>query len=169
MCNGSAHENAPEQNSYGKSDQNKPASPAAQQNEKEKRKKNIELKFNAKGPGMRESGPAAQSEVLRKGQEFPERRHSLELAYRRRKKRVSQHNYQISGQNPERAAPVKLPDGERFPGDGTGEQLPANKVAAQDEEKVDANPPIPIDSKGQTKSEEARVINNDRNNGYRPQ
>jgi hypothetical protein len=45
--------------------------------------------------------------------------------------------------------------------------LPADQVTAENEEKVDTDPPEAINAAGQFESEKCRVINNDNNDGER--
>ena len=47
------------------------------------------------------------------------------------------------------------------------EQLPADQVTTEDEEKIDTDPAKTIDSAGKFESEKRSVINNDHDNGER--
>jgi hypothetical protein len=47
------------------------------------------------------------------------------------------------------------------------EQLPADQITAQDEEKIDSDPAEAINAAGQFESEKRRVIKDDNNDGKR--
>ena len=47
--------------------------------------------------------------------------------------------------------------------------MPADQVTAEDEEKIDSDPAEAINAAGQFESEKRRVINDDYNDGERPE
>jgi len=65
------------------------------------------------------------------------------------------------------AASEEAPKPDRFFACERGEQLPADQVTAEDEEKINTDPAEAINAAGQFESEKRRVINDDNNDGER--
>ena len=116
---------------------------------------------------MRERGPAVKRNVLDRQKKFPERLRHVGILAPRRQQKVNRQNDKISRHDPEDAASEEAPKLDRLFAGERGEQLPADQVTAQDEEKIDADPAEAIDAAGQFESEKRRVINDDNNDGKR--
>ena len=161
-------ERCSEQNSAGEDRAGKDdrsARPAVHEKQDEG-KREIKLIFNRERPGVRERGAAVEANVLDGNEKFPPRIHFGILAPGR-EKNVDGEDDEISRDDPQRAAREEAAKiwlsifGKRR------EQLAADQITAQDEEKIDTDPAKTIDPAGQFESEQRSVINDDHDDGER--
>jgi hypothetical protein len=106
--------------------------------------------------------------VLDREQEFPPWVHFRVLAPRRQKN-VDRKDDEIRRHDPQRAANEKAFEAHRLTTVQRGEQLPADQVTAKDEEQIDSDPTPTMDATGHRKTHDAGVVNNDNDDGERPQ
>jgi hypothetical protein len=125
-----------------------------QQNEREEK---IELIFDGERPGVGEGGAAAQPEILDRKKKFPERKHFRVLAPRWQQK-IDGEDDEIGRQDAQGAPGEEAPELDPLPARDRREQLSADQVAAENEEKVDADPAETVGDAGQRKAHDARVI-----------
>ena len=116
---------------------------------------------------MRERGPAMKRDVLDREQEFPKwLRHVGIFAPRRQQKINRQHDevsrHDSQGAAREEAAQINVPTPREW-----REELPADKITAEDEEKIDTDPAEPMYATGQRKAHDAGVVNDDDDDGER--
>lgn len=164
----SANKNRPNEKGDGK-DKKPAALGAPRQANHQKRQQQIELEFYAKRPRVRKRSPTAQPKVLGEGEKLPERRHLLVIPQRRRQKVVDEQDDEISGKNTQGASLIKPGDAEFFSARGGFEQLAANKIATQDEEKVNPDPTEALHFKRKKESKNTGVIDEDQHNGQSAQ
>ena len=99
-----------------------------------------------------------------RNEKLPERKHFGILTPRGQQK-VDRENNKISRENA-KGAPGKEPtDPDVLAAHERRQQLSANQVTAQDEEKIDADPAKTVDAAGRFKTEEGGVINGDDDDG----
>ncbi len=115
---------------------------------------------------MRESGAAMQADVLHGDDEFPPWRHFRILAPPRQEN-VNCEDDEVSGQNAqsaarEEAAQINVPIPREW-----REELAADQVSAEDEEKIDTNPAEAMHATGERKTHDTGVVNNDDDDGKR--
>jgi hypothetical protein len=106
--------------------------------------------------------------VLDRQKKFPERLRHVGVLAPRRQQEVNRQNDEVSRHDPQDAASEEPPKLDRFFACEWGEQLPADQVTAEDEEKIDTDPAEAINAAGQFESEKRRVINDDNYDGERP-
>ena len=133
--------------------------------EQDEGKTKIELVFDRQRPCMRERGPAVKRNVLDRQKKFPERLRHVGILAPRRQQKVNRQNGKISRHDPQDATSEEAPKFDRFLACERSEQLPADQVTAEDEEKIDTDPAEAINAAGQFESEKRRVINDDNNDG----
>src|SRR5205814_2050122 len=118
----------------------------------------IELVLDRERPRMRESGAAAQIDVLRGDKEFPEGRYLRKFAPRRQRKVNCEHD-EISRQNAQGAPGKEAAELDGLAARQGGDELSADEVTAQDEEKIDPDPAEPVPAVRQGEPEDAGVVN----------
>jgi hypothetical protein len=106
---------------------------------------------------------------LDRQKKFPERLRHLGILAPRWHQKVNRQNDKVRRHDPQDAASEEAPKLDRFIACERGEQLPADQVTAEDKEKIDTNPAEAINASGQFESEKRRVINDDNNDGKRPE
>src|SRR6266480_6531225 len=93
----------------------------------------IELVFDRERPGVRKGGAAMQTNVLHREDKFPEWRHFRVLPPRRQKG-INSEDDEVGWYDSEGAAGEETPQVDRPTARERGEQLPADQVAAENEE-----------------------------------
>ena len=135
--------------------------------EQDEGKTKIELVFDRERPRVRERSPAVKRNVLDREKKFPQRLRHVGVLAPRRQQKVNRQNDEVSRHDPQDATSEEAPKPDRFFACERGEQLPADQVTAEDEEKIDTDPAEAINAAGQFESEKRRVINDDNNDGER--
>jgi len=105
--------------------------------------------------------------VLDRQKKFPERLRHVGILAPRRQQEVNRQNDKVSRHDSEDAASKEAPKLDRLFACERSEQLPADQVTAEDEEKIDTDPAKAINAARQFESEKRRVINDDNNDGER--
>jgi hypothetical protein len=124
------------------------------------------LVFYRKRPGVRESGAAVEADVLHRDEEFPERRYLWKFAHRRQGK-VNREDDEVSGQDSQGAAHEEAREIDALPTLERREQLSADEITAEDEEKIDTDPAEAMPMIRKREAENAGVIDNNDDDGQR--
>ena len=120
--------------------------------------------FDRKRPGMGKGSAAAQPDVLDRKQKFPGRE-DLRIFAPRRQEGIDAEDGEV-GRNNAQGAPGKKPSEFNVPATGQWRQeLAADEVAAENEEKVDSDPTKTIEATGRFETEERGVIDRDHDDG----
>ena len=138
--------------------------PANQQENQGQRQ--VELVFDRERPGVRESGAAVQADVLHRDEEFPERRNFWELPQGWEGK-VDREDDEVSRQDAQGAAHEEAREVDALPTLKRREQLTADQITAEDEEKIDPDPAEAMPVAWEREAENACVIDNDYDDGER--
>ena len=157
-------ERHPAQNDDARNDDARPLPPANQQ--EKQRQREIELIFDRKRPGVRESGAASQADILHRNEKFPERRNLRKFAHGRQGK-VNREDDEVSGQDSQGAAHEEAREVDALPTLERREQLSADEITAEDEEKIDTDPAEAMPVAWEREAENAGVIDNDDDDGER--
>ena len=159
-----AAEGDPAQNDDARNDDARPLPPTDDQ--KNQRQRQVELIFYRKRPGVGESGAAVEADVLHRDEEFPERRYLWKFAHRRQGK-VNREDDEVSGQDSQGAAHEEAREIDVLPTLDRREQLSADEITAEDEEKIDTDPAEAMPMIRKREAENAGVIDNDDDDGER--
>jgi len=108
---------------------------------------------------VRERGASVQGDVLNGHEKFPERLGHVGIFAPRRNQKVNRENHEVRRHDPQDTARVKSAEIQTLIARELGEELAANQVAAENEEKVDTNPTPAVDATRQRKTHDAGVIN----------
>ena len=115
---------------------------------------------------MGESGAATQADVLDREQKFPERKHFRVLAPGGQED-VNGKDEEVGRQDAQGAPGEKTPEIGALAPRQRCQQLPADQVTAEDEEKIDPDPAETVDLVGERKSHDAGVVDDDNDDGER--
>src|SRR5438105_5045016 len=113
---------------------------------------------------MRESGAAMETDVLHRNEKFPERRNFRVLPPRRQQK-INGENDEVGWHDTQHAAGEEAPQVDRLTARERREELAADQVAAENEEKIDPDPTEPMHPARQRETHNAGVINDDYDDG----
>jgi hypothetical protein len=139
--------------------------PAANEQENQ-RQRQVKLVFDRERPGVRESCAAVQTDVLHRDQEFPEWGNLRELPQRWEGK-VNRENNKVRGHDSQDTAHEEAPEVDALPTLERREQLSADEITAEDEEKIDADPAEAMPMVRKREAENAGVIDNNGDDGKR--
>ena len=117
---------------------------------------------------MRKGGPAAQSDILHREQELPERRDLRRLAPPWNTE-VNPEHHEVSRQNPQRPPAIKAAKPDSSGASQPREQLPADEVTAEYKKEVNPDPPKPMHVPRQGKAKDPAVVNDHKDDRDRPQ
>ena len=129
-------------------------------------KKEIELVFDCERPGVGESSPAAEADVLDRKEKFPERE-NLRIFPARRQEKVDRENDKIGRENAQGAAGKEAPEFDLVAARERREELAADQITAEDKEEVDADPTETIEPARRFETEKRGVINRDNDDRQR--
>jgi hypothetical protein len=136
----------------------------ANHEQQDEREEEIELVFDGERPGVGESGAAMQPDVLHGDEKFPPRRH-LGILAPRRQKNVKREDNEVGRQNAQGAAGKETAKLDGPIARERREQLAANQISAEDEEKIDTDPAPAMHPAGERKAHDPGVVNDDDDDG----
>jgi len=125
------------------------------------------LVFDGERPGVGESSPAAEPDVLDRKEKLPERENFRILPPRWQEK-VNREHHKIGRENAQGAAGKESPEFDVVAARKRREELAADQITAEDEEEINADPAETIEAARRFETEERGVINRDNDDCQRP-